>query len=62
MLIILKVKLCDLSRVFQSVCFMVWEINKWGNKVFVTRLPLEVQLAKNIIHVSLNKYLDEVKI
>lgn len=58
MLIILKVKLCDLSRVFQSVCFMVWEINKWGNNVFVTQLTLEVQLAKNII--SLNKYLDEV--
>lgn len=60
MLIILKVKLCDLSRVYQSVCFMVWEINKWGNNVFVTRSTLEVQLAKNII--SLNKYLDEVKI
>lgn len=60
MLIILKVKLCDLSRVFQSVCFMVWEINKWGNNVFVTRSTLEVQFAKNII--SLNKYLDEVKI
>lgn len=60
MLIILKVKLCDLSRVFQSVCFMVWEINKWGNNVFVTRLTLEVQSAKNII--SLNKYLDEVKL
>lgn len=60
MLIILKVKLCDLSRVFQSVCFMVWEINKWGNNDFVTRSTLEVQLAKNII--SLNKYLDEVKI
>lgn len=39
---------------------MVWEINKWGNNVFVTRLTLEVQFAKNII--SLNKYLDEVKI
>lgn len=39
---------------------MVWEINKWGNNVFVTRLTLEVQLAKNII--SVNKYLDEVKI
>lgn len=60
MLIILKVKLCDLSRVFQSVCFMVWEINKWGNNVFVTQLTLEVQFAKNII--SLNKYLDEVKL
>lgn len=60
MLIILKVKLCDLSRVFQSVCFMVWEKNKWGNDVFVTRSTLEVQLAKNII--SLNKYLDEVKL
>lgn len=50
----------DLSRVFQSVCFMVWEINKWGNNVFVSQLTLEVQLAKNII--SLNKYLDEVKL
>lgn len=60
MLIILKVKLCDLSRVYQSVCFMVWEINKWGNNVFVTQLTLEVQSAKNII--SLNKYLDEVKL
>lgn len=41
---------------------MVWEINQWGNNVFVTRLTLEVQLAKNRIHVSLNKYLDEVKL
>lgn len=39
---------------------MVWEKNKWGNDVFVTRLTLEVQFAKNII--SLNKYLDEVKL